>query len=108
MEAVAGRGWPVIRLVGCAGAFLGVSDFWRPAAREAGLRNPRRIQAHFARQGVPIWSSRAERVFQTVSSFSKRRLAAALNLIFQADKALRDTRPDDRVVMEDFVLRLTA
>jgi DNA polymerase-3 subunit delta len=78
------------------------------AAREAGLRSPQQIQAHFARQGVPIWGSRAEQVFQTVSSFSKRRLAAALKLIFQADKALRDTRPDDRVVMEEFILRLTA
>jgi hypothetical protein len=32
----------------------------------------------------------------------------ALTLIFQADKALRDTRPDDRLVMEEFILRLTA
>jgi DNA polymerase-3 subunit delta len=55
-----------------------------------------------------MWGSRAEQVFQTVSSFSKKRLLAALKLIFQADKSLRDTRPDDRVVMEEFILRLTA
>lgn len=78
------------------------------AAREAGLRSPQQIQAHFAKQGVPIWGSRADQVFQTVSSFSKKRLTAALKLIFQADKALRDVRPDDRVVMEEFILRLTA
>ncbi len=78
------------------------------AAREAGLRSPQQIQSHFAKQGVPIWGSRADQVFQTVSSFSKKRLAAALTLIFQADKALRDTRPDDRLVMEEFILRLTA
>lgn len=77
------------------------------AAREAGLRSPQAIQAHFAKQGVQIWGSRAEQVFQTVSSFSKKRLTAALKLIFQADKALRDTRPDDRLVMEEFILRLT-
>ena len=78
------------------------------AAREAGLRSPQQIQAHFAKQGVQIWGSRSEQVFQTVSSFSKKRLTSALRLIFQADKALRDTRPDDRLVMEEFILRLTA
>jgi aldehyde:ferredoxin oxidoreductase len=28
--------------------------------------------------------------------------------IFAADKSLRDARPDDRVVMENFILRLTS
>jgi hypothetical protein len=31
-----------------------------------------------------------------------------MKLIFEADKGLRDARPDDRIVMERFVLRLTA
>jgi hypothetical protein len=35
-------------------------------------------------------------------------LKRALRLIAYADRALRDARPDDRVVMENFVLRLTA
>jgi hypothetical protein len=35
-------------------------------------------------------------------------MRAAIKLIFQADKGLRDTRPDDRIVMEQFILRLTA
>lgn len=78
------------------------------AAKEAGLRTPQQIQAHFQRQGVQIWGSRAEQVFQTLSSFSTPRLKAALSTIFQADKTLRDTHPDDRVVMEEFVLKLTA
>ncbi len=77
------------------------------AAKEAGLRTPQQIQAHFSKQGVAIWGSRAEQVFETVSGFSKKRLAAALETIFQADRSLRDARPDDRVVMEDFILRLT-
>jgi len=89
-------------------SFLGTQFRLALAAREAGLRSPQQIQAHFAKQGVPMWGSRAEQVFQTVSSFSKKRLLAALKLIFQADKSLRDTRPDDRVVMEEFILRLTA
>jgi hypothetical protein len=29
-------------------------------------------------------------------------------LIFQADRGLRDARPDDRIIMERFVLELTA
>jgi DNA polymerase III subunit delta len=77
------------------------------AAKEAGLRTPQQIQAHFAKQGIAMWGSRAEQVFQTVSSFSKARLAEALKTIFSADKSLRDARPDDRIVMEEFVLRLT-
>ena len=77
------------------------------AAKEAGLRTSQQIQAYFAKQGIPMWGSRAEQVFQTVSSFPKARLEMALNTIFSADRALRDARPDDRLVMEEFVLRLT-
>jgi DNA polymerase-3 subunit delta len=78
------------------------------AAKEAGLRTPQQIQGHFAKQGIPMWGSRSEQVFQTLSNFSKTRLETALSTIYSADKALRDARPDDRVVMEEFVLRLTA
>jgi hypothetical protein len=31
-----------------------------------------------------------------------------MKLIFEADRGLRDARPDDRIVMERFVLKLTA
>lgn len=78
------------------------------ASKDAGLRTPQQIQAHFAKAGVAMWPSRAEQVFQTVSGFSKARLAEALKTIFEADRALRDARPDDRVVMEQLILRLTA
>ena len=88
-------------------SFLATQFRMAYAAKEAGLRTPQQIQAHFAKQGIAMWGSRAEQVFQTVSSFSKVRLAEALNTIFSADKSLRDARPDDRVVMEEFVLRLT-
>ncbi|MFN7992646.1 MAG: DNA polymerase III subunit delta [Bryobacteraceae bacterium] len=77
-------------------------------AKEAGLRSPQQIQGHFSRMGVPMWGSRAEQVYQTVSKFTKAQLAKALDLIFDTDRALRSTRPDDRVVMERFILRLTA
>ena len=77
-------------------------------AREAGLRNSAQIQAHFAKSGVPMWRSRAEQVAQTVGAFSRERLEKAIGRVYAADKALRDTRPDDRVVMEEFVLRITS
>jgi DNA polymerase III subunit delta len=78
------------------------------AAKEAGLKSPQQIQAHFSRSGVPMWSSRAEQVYQTVSRFSREQLARAMTLVFEADKGLRSARPDDRIVMEQFVMELTA
>lgn len=77
-------------------------------ARESGLRSPQQIQGHFARSGVPMWSSRAEQVYQTVSKFSQEKLERGLQLIFRADRDLRSARPDDRIVMERFVLELTS
>lgn len=76
-------------------------------AREAGLKNAGQIQAHFAKSGVPMWRSRAEQVAQTVGAFSKERLEKAIGRIYAADKALRDARPDDRVIIEEFVLEVT-
>jgi DNA polymerase III subunit delta len=78
------------------------------AARESGLKTSQQIQAHFTRQGIRIWRDRAEQVYQTVSAFPNDKLGRAIEKIFWADKALRDTRPDDRVVMEELVLSLTA
>jgi DNA polymerase-3 subunit delta len=78
------------------------------AAKEANLRSPQQIQAHFTRAGVPVWSSRAEQVYQTVSKFSGEQLRRGMLLVYEADKGLRDARPDDRIVMERFVMELTA
>ena len=75
-------------------------------AREAGLKGSQQIQTHFTRMGVPMWSSKAEQIHQTVSKFSKPQLERALTLIFEADRGLRDARPDDRIVMEQFILQL--
>jgi DNA polymerase-3 subunit delta len=78
------------------------------AAKEAGLRSSGQVQGHFAKAGVAMWGSRAEQVYQTMSRFSKSQLEKALELIFVADRDLRSARPDDRIVMERFVLELTA
>jgi DNA polymerase III subunit delta len=89
-------------------AFLSTQFRLALVAREAGLKNSGQIQGHFARMGVPMWGSRAEQISTTVSKFSPAQLERALKLIFQADRGLRDARPDDRIVMEQFVLALTA
>jgi DNA polymerase III subunit delta len=78
------------------------------AARDAGLRGASQIQAHFNRLGARIWPERARQIEQTVEAFPKARLEQAVAKLFQADRALRDTRPDDRVVMEELVLSMTA
>lgn len=78
------------------------------AAREAGLKSAQQVQAHFTRLGVPMWGSRADQVWQTVGKFGKPQLERAMKLISEADRGLRDARPDDRIVMEQFLLKLTA
>ncbi len=77
-------------------------------AKEANLRGASQVQSHFQRAGVPMWGSRAEQVWQTASKFSSDQLERGLTLIFQADRDLRSARPDDRTVMENFVIRLCA
>jgi len=77
-------------------------------AHEAGLRTGGQIQGYFSKLGVAMWPSRAEQVSGTVRAFSPAKLAQAIEQIAQADRDLRDIRPDDRVVMERFVVALTA
>jgi DNA polymerase-3 subunit delta len=77
-------------------------------AHEAGLRTAQQIQAHFTKQGIRIWRDRAEQIGQTVTAFSGGRLSLAIEKVSGADRALRDARPDDRVVMEELVFSLTA
>jgi len=77
-------------------------------AKEANLRTSQQIQGHFSKQGIPMWGSRAEQVAQTMGKFTKEQLERGMKLIFEADRALRSPRPDDRIVMESFVAALTA
>ena len=78
------------------------------AARDEGLRTAQQIQAHFTKQGIRIWRDRAEQVHQTMTAFPSEKLSSAIEKVFWADKALRDARPDDRVVMEELVFSLTS
>ena len=77
------------------------------AAREASLRNAAQIQAYFNQLGTRIWPERARQIEQTVQAFSKPKLERAMSKLFEADRSLRDARPDDRLVMEEMILTLT-
>lgn len=76
------------------------------AARENGLKTPHEIQQAFSRPGRQMWRARAEQIHQTASTFSRRQLETGLKRIFETDRGLRDARPDDRIVMERFILGL--
>lgn len=89
-------------------AFLSTQFRMALVAREAGLKSVGQVQSHFSRMGVPMWGSRAEQVYQTVAKFSRPQLERAMKLIYEADRGLRDARPDDRIVMERFILQLVA
>ncbi len=89
-------------------AFLSTQFRLALVARESGLRSAAQIQGHFSKSGVPMWGSRAEQVFQSATKFSKEQLERGLKLIFEADRDLRSARPDDRVIVEQFLIRLTA
>jgi DNA polymerase-3 subunit delta len=78
------------------------------AAREAGVRGAGQIQAHFNKLGARMWPERARQIEQTMEAFSKDRLEQAVEKVFEADRGLRDARPDDRILMEEMILTLTA
>jgi DNA polymerase-3 subunit delta len=87
-------------------AFLSTQFRLALAARDAGLKGGSQIQSHFTRLGVPMWGSRADQVSQTATKFSKPQLERAMKLIFEADSGMRDAYPDNRIVMERFILQL--
>jgi DNA polymerase-3 subunit delta len=89
-------------------AFLSSQFRMALVANEAGLKNSQQILGYFQRLGVAMWPSRADQIQQTAAKFAAPQLERAIRLIFEADRGLRDARPDDRIVMEQFVLKLTA
>lgn len=85
-------------------SFIGTQFRLALAAHQAGLRTSSQIEQHFRKMGVQIWRSRAEQVAQTVQVFSRSQVEKALRMTAQVDVGLRDARPDDRVVLEQYVL----
>jgi DNA polymerase-3 subunit delta len=78
------------------------------AAKEQNLRSANEVQRFFQRQGMPMWRSRAEQVWTASARFPKSKLEEGIDLVFGADRDLKGIRPDDRVVLESFVFRLTS
>ncbi len=75
--------------------------------QELHFQNVQQVLNHFLRQGVRMWRHRAEQLLHTASIFRADQLRKGLKLIYEADRGLRDTRPDDRTVMESLVVNLT-
>lgn len=88
--------------------FLGGQFRMALAAREARLRNAGEIQSYFNQIGARIWPEKARQIGQTMEAFPRARLERAVAKLFQADRDLRDARPDDRTIMEEMILELTA
>lgn len=88
--------------------FLGTQFRLALAAKEANIRNPQQAVGYFSKQGVRVWPDRAAQLMRTAETFTQNQLQNALKLIYDADKGLRDTRPDDRVIMESLVLSMTS
>ena len=76
--------------------------------KEGGLRNPHQISGFFQQRGLRIWPARARQILGMAGQFSLAELERALVALFQADRDLRRERPDDRVIVEQLVLRLTS
>lgn len=87
--------------------FLGTLLRLALAAREQQLHSVQDVQSYFQRQGIAMWRTRAEQVYNTSLKFPREKLEQAISLVFRADRDLKGSRPDDRLVLEDFVLRLT-
>jgi DNA polymerase-3 subunit delta len=87
--------------------FLGTEFRQALAVSELRFRNPQQVINHFSKQGVRMWRHRAEQLLQMASIFKADQLRRGVKLIYEADRGLRDTRPDDRTVMEKLVVDLT-
>ncbi len=77
------------------------------AAQQGGWRRPEQILAQASRLGLRMWPARAQQVARTANAFPPQQLRTALRLLYEADRALRDVRPDDRTALEAFIFRLT-
>jgi DNA polymerase III subunit delta len=87
--------------------FLGGEFRLALVVQELRFQNAQQVLNHFSRQGVRMWRHRAEQLVHTASVFQADQLRNGLKRIYEADKGLRDTRPDDRTVMEKLVVDLT-
>ena len=77
------------------------------AAKELGLRDALQIDARLGKFGLRVWPARARQLAGIVSRFRENELREALIALFEADRGLRSARPDDRMLVEMLVMKLT-
>ncbi|MEZ5366109.1 MAG: DNA polymerase III subunit delta [Bryobacterales bacterium] len=77
------------------------------AVKEGGARSAKQAMDQLARSGVRTWYSRAQQLVETAEQFSRSDLERALIALYEADRDLRRPTPDDRLIMETLLLRLT-
>ena len=77
------------------------------AVKESGARSAKQAMDALAQSGVRTWFTRAQELVATAQKFSRAELENALVALYEADKALRSPRPDDRLIMENLLLKLT-
>jgi DNA polymerase-3 subunit delta len=78
------------------------------AAKEQGARAIPQVTRLFQSQGTPIWPARARQILDVGQKFSRRELERALIGLFNADRDLRRERPNDRLIIEQLVVEMTA
>jgi DNA polymerase-3 subunit delta len=100
--ALSGEHWP-IQLSLLAGLFRQAL-----AAKEQRARSVQDVMRIFNQYGIRIWPARAKQIVDIARQFSQTELERAVEAMFGADRDLRRERPDDRVIMEQLVVNLTA
>ena len=76
--------------------------------KEEGLKSPNQVSGAFQKRGMRIWPARARQILGMARQFSLDEIESALIELFRADRDLRRERPDDRIIVEQLVVRLTA
>jgi DNA polymerase-3 subunit delta len=76
--------------------------------KEGGLKNPNQVSSAFQKRSMRIWPARARQVLGMARQFTIDEIESALLELFKADRDLRRERPDDRIIVEHLVVRLTA
>ena len=100
--ALSGEHWPV-QLSLLAGLFRQAL-----AAKEQRARSVPDVMRIFNHHNIRIWPARAKQIVEIARQFSQAELERAVGAMFEADRDLRRERPDDRVIMEQLVVNLTA
>lgn len=78
------------------------------ATKEQGARGVPQITRMFQAQGTPMWPARARQILEVGQKFSGQELEKVLIALFEADRDLRRERPNDRILIEQLVVAMTA